>query len=259
MKKVRVAVIGGAGLDDDLIEGVKTRLGTRYGPSPTITIGKLSGKDIVFLPRHGEGNVLPPHKINSPANILALHSLGVERIIATNVVGSLNPEYKAGDIVIPKDFIDFTKSKQSTFYDDPPVTHIDVSELYCPELREIIFKAAKKRAENVWTDSVYVCTEGPRYESPAEIRMFRTLGCDIIGMTGIPEAILAHELEICYATVCLVSNMATGLQKKVSAEEVVEKSKTHKDAVKGILKETIMNIPNKRSCYCSNALEGARV
>lgn len=259
MKKVRIAVIGGTGLDDGLVEGVKTRLGTRYGPSPVLTIGRLGGKDVVFLPRHGEGHALPPHRINSPANITALHSLGVERILATSVVGALNPEYKPGDIVVPRDFIDFTRSRRSTFYDDAPVTHIDVSELYCPELREIMVKTAKNRVENMWADAVYACTEGPRYESPAEIRMFRILGCDIIGMTGIPEAVLAHELEMCYATVCLVSNMAAGMQRKVSAEEIVEKSKILKDAVKGILKETIANIPNKRSCSCSNALEGTRV
>ena len=259
MRKVRIAIIGGTGLGEDFLEGTKTRLGTRYGPSPMLTIGKINDKDIVFLPRHGEGHTLPPHKINNPANIYALHSLGVERIIATNVVGALNPTYKPGDFVIPNDFIDFTKSRQSTFYEDAPVTHIDVSTLYCPELRELMFKAAKKQSENVWTDAVYVCTEGPRYDSPAEIRMFRTVGCDIVGMTGIPEAILAHELEMCYATICLVSNITAGMQEKVSAEEIVEKSKAHKDAAKRLLKEAIANIPSKRNCSCSNALEGARV
>ncbi len=258
MKKVRIAVIGGTGLGEGLLEGVKTRLGTRYGPSSTLTISKIGGRDIVFLPRHEEGHTIPPHKINSRANIIALYSLGVERILASNVVGALNPEYKPGNIVIPKDFIDFTKSRQSTFYDDVPVTHIDVSALYCPELRKIMFEAAKKQGEKVWADAIYICTEGPRYESPAEIRMFRSFGCDIVGMTGIPEAILAHELEMCYATICFVSNMAAGMQEKVSAEEVVEKSKILKDVVKKILIETIANIPTRKGCSCSNALEGAR-
>jgi len=259
MKKARIAIIGGTGFEDSLQKGIKTRIGTRYGPSPTLNLSTISGKNIVFLPRHGEGHVVPPHKINNRANIFALHSLDVERILATNMVGALNPKYALGDIVIPSDFIDFTQARHFTFYDDAPVTHVDVSELYCPELREILYKAAKKRVDNVWTDAVYLITEGPRYESPAEIRMFRTWGCDIVGMTGMPEAILAHELEMCYATICFVSNMAAGMQKKVSAEEVLEESKIVKKLVWDILEETIANIPNKRSCFCSNALEGTRV
>ena len=259
MKKARIAIIGGTGFDEGFLKGEQTRLGTPYGPSPTLTLGRIDGQDVVFLPRHGEGHKLPPHKINNRANIFALHSLGVERILTTNAVGALNPKYKPGDIIIPSDFIDFTRSRQFTFYDDAPVTHVDVSTLYCPELREIMFKAAKKLTENVWINAVYLCTEGPRYESPAEIRMFRTLGCDVVGMTGIPEAILAHELEMCYATVCFASNMAAGMQERVSAEEVVEKSKLVEKIVEGTLKETIANIHKKRSCSCSNALEGARV
>jgi len=259
MRKTRIAIIGGTGLDGGFLKGIKTRLGTPYGPSPTLTIGRMGGKDVVFLPRHGEGHRLPPHRINNRANIFALHSLGVERILATSVVGALNPKYKPGDIVIPSDFIDFTRSRQLTFYDDAPVTHIDVSRLYCPELREIISEAAKKRVENVWTDAVYLCTDGPRYESPAEVCMFRAFGCDVVGMTGMPEAVLAHELEMCYATICFVSNMAAGMQDKVSAEEVVEKSKVLGSLVGGVLKEAIADIPKKRSCSCSNVLEGARV
>lgn len=259
MRKARIAIIGGTGFGNGFLKGVDTRVGTPYGPSPMLTIGKIGGKDVVFLPRHGEGHTLPPHRINNHANIFALHSLGVERIFATNVVGAINPKYKPGDLVIPNDFIDFTKSRPFTFYDDAPVTHVDVSTLYCPELREIILKAAKKHVEIVWMDAVYLCTEGPRYESPAEISMFRTLGCDIVGMTGMPEAILAHELEMCYATICFVSNMAAGMQERISAEDVVEKSKIFESLMGGILKETIADVPNKRSCTCSNVLEGARV
>lgn len=257
MQKVRIAIIGGTGFGVPF-RGTKTRLGTPYGPSPVLTIGKIGGKDLVFLPRHGEGHVVPPHRINDRANIFALHSLGVERIIATNVVGAVNLEYKSEEIVIPSDFIDFTKSRRSTFYDEAPVTHIDVSTLFCSELRQTIFNSAKK-LKNLHTDAVYACMEGPRYESPAEIHMLRTLGCDIVGMTGIPEAILAHELEICYATICFVSNMAAGIQKRISAEEIVEKSKILQMVVGKIIKETIINIPQKRNCLCSKTLEGARV
>ena len=259
MKKARIAIIGGTGFNNGFLRGMNTRVGTRYGPSPMLTIGKIGGKDIIFLPRHGEGHTRPPHRINNRANIFALSSLGVERILATSVVGAINPKYKPGDIIIPRDFIDFTKSRPFTFYDEAPVTHIDVSTLYCPELREILSKTAKKRSETVWADAVYLCTDGPRYESPAEIRMFRTLGCDVVGMTGIPEAVLAHELEICYATICFVSNMAAGMQKRILAEDLTKKSKAFEDIIGRILKETVTNIPNKRNCPCSNTLEGARV
>ena len=259
MITARIAIIGGIGFDSNFLEGTNKRLGTRYGPSPILTIGRISGKNVVFLPRHGKRHTLPPHRINNRANIFTLHSLGVERILATNVVGAINPKYEPGDVVIPNDFIDFTKSRPFTFYDDAPVTHVDVSEVYCPELRKIISQAAEKCDETVWTNAIYLCTEGPRYESPAERRMFRTFGCDVVGMTGIPEAVLAHELSMCYATICLVSNVATRTQERISAEKIVEKSKTFKKTMRGILKETIKSISNKKTCACANSLEGARV
>lgn len=259
MRKARIAIIGGIGFDGDFLEGVKTRVGTPYGPSPTLTIGKIGGKDIIFLPRDGEAHNLPPHKVNDRANIFALHSLGVERIFAINVTAAINPKYELGDIAIPCDFIDLTRLRPLTFYDDAPVTRVDVSALYCPELREIASKAAGKHAKNVWTDSVYICVEGPRYESPAETRMFRTLGCDVAGMTGMPEAVLAHKLEMCYACICFISNKAAGLQGSISAEEIVEKSRNFENLGEGILREAVADIPNKRSCNCSKALEGARV
>jgi len=258
MKKARVAIIGGTGFSNSFLKGEKIRVGTRYGPSPMLTMGKINEKDVIFLPRHDEGHLIPPHRINNRANIFALNSLGVERIIATSFVGAINEKYKPSDIVIPEDFIDFTKSRDYTFYDDVPVTHIDVSNLYCTELRKLLIKKAKERTERVWTDSIYICTEGPRYETPAEVRMFRAFGCDIVGMTGIPEAVLAHELEICYTTICFVSNMAAGMQEKISAEEISRKSKTFKNIVGTILKDTIQEIPRTKNCSCSNTLTGAR-
>ncbi len=166
---------------------------------------------------------------------------------------------KPGDVVIPNDFIDFTKSQPVTFYDEGPVTHIDVTALYCPELQRIVANSAKTQGRTVWNDRVYGCTEGPRYESPAEVRMLRLLGCDVVGMTGVPEAILAHELEMCYASLCFVSNMAAGMQEKISTEEVLESTKRFEPSLKKILTQAITNIPRKRSCTCANALEGARI
>jgi 5'-methylthioadenosine phosphorylase len=239
--------------------GTQIRVGTPYGPSPTLTIRKIGETDVVFLPRHGIQHQFPPHMINNRANVFALHHMGVERILATNTVGAINSQMKPGNIVIPNDFIDFTKSQPVTFYDEGPVTHIDVTSIYCPELRQIIIDSGETPRTPVWTDAVYGNTEGPRYESPAEIRMLRTFGCDIVGMTGVPEAILAHELEMCYASICFVSNMAAGMQEKISTEEVLDNTKRFERNLWKLLNQTIKNIPRKRSCNCANTLEGARI
>lgn len=259
MITARIAIIGGTGSWSKIFTGTKIRVGTPYGPSPTLTIGKIGDKDVVFLPRHGSQHTFPPHMINNRANIFALHHMGVERILASNTVGAVNPKIMPGDIVIPNDFIDFTKSHPVTFYDEGPVTHIDVTSIYCPELRQIIADSVETQGETMRNNAVYGCTEGPRYESPAEIRMLRTFGCDIVGMTGIPEAVLAHELEMCYAAICFVSNMAAGLQEKISTEEVVENTKIFERSLRKILNQAIVNIPRKRSCACANTLEGTRI
>lgn len=259
MRKAEIAIIGGTGIENFLQEETKKRIGTPYGPSQVITFGKIDAKNVAFLPRHGEKHAVPPHKINYRANIWSLHILKVERILATSVVGAINLEYKVGDLVIPSDFIDFTRFRPHTFYDNAPITHVDISKLYCPELREILLGSAKRRINRIWDDAVYLCTDGPRYESPAEIRMFRSFGCDIVGMTGLPEAILAHELKMCYTTLCFISNMATGIQRRLFAEEVMEKGRKIGNLIKEIFKETVAKIPRKRDCLCSSALEGARV
>lgn len=259
MKKTRIGIIGGTGFSSPIEEGTKIRVGTPYGPSPTIMIGNFGGKEIAYLPRHGEKHTLPPHMINYRASIWALHSLGVERVLATNSVGAVNAKYKPGDLIIPVDFIDFTRSRNHTFYDEAPVTHIDVSTSYCPELREILSKAADNKVNRVWHNAIYLCTEGPRYESPAEIRMFRKLGGDVVGMTGVSELVLARELEMCYAALCFVTNMAAGLQERLSAELIAEGGRNQGNILQEILREVVEYVPWKRSCLCPRTLEGTRV
>ncbi len=236
----------------------KIRVGTLYGLSPPISVGEISERLVAFLPRHGVHHSIPPHKVNYRANIYALHEIGVERIIATNAVGAINLDFRPGDLVVPHDLIDFTKLRKLTFYDEAPVTHIDLSQPYCPEIRVLLIETIKKHFARTWGRSVLVCTEGPRYETPAEIEMLRRLGCDIVGMTSFPEAVLARELEICYATVCFVSNMAAGIQQRLTAREVTKMAKQKMPLIRQILTEIIEHLPIERHCPCAHALEDAR-
>lgn len=185
--------------------------------------------------------------------------MGVERVIATNAVGAINSGYSPGDLAIPIDIIDLTKSRINTFYEGSPVAHVDVSQPYCPELRKALIGSAKGSKAKIWTDSVLAATEGPRYETPAEIRMIRTLGGDIVGMTGAPEAFLARELEICYSTICFISNRAAGQQERLSAIEVMEVGKKTMPEILDIIRKTIENIPASRACPCVKAMDQARV
>ena len=255
----RIAVVGGSGLES-LLQGTRqVRVGTPYGPAPLISVGILGEQEVAFLPRHGPKHDLPPHRVNYRANLSALKRLGVERIIATNAVGSINSEYKPGDLAIPADIIDMTKSRDATFFDSSPVTHIDVSQPYCPELRKALLNASRAANVKVWDGSVLVVTEGPRYETPAEIRMLDKLGGDVVGMTGAPETFLARELEMCYSTICFVSNRAAGKQAKLSALEVMEIGRKTMPEVTSLIRTTIENIPTHRSCFCSGATKEAQV
>lgn len=254
-----MAVLGGTGFADFLDDAEKIRVGTPYGVPPPISIGQVSEKPVAFLPRHGSTHSLPPHKVNYRANTYALHKIGVECILATNAVGAINAEIAPGDLVIPHDLIDFTKLRPCSFYEGAPVTHVDVSQPYCPESRALLVKMSAKLSIKTWDKGVMVCTEGPRYETPAEIEMFRRLGCDVVGMTGAPEAVLARELEMCYATICFVTNMAAGIQDRLTAHELSEVAEQRMPLIQQVLRETIRQLPTKRRCRCAHALKDARL
>ena len=260
MEKAKIAIVGGTGFEKLFINARQIRLGTPYGIPPPLFMGKVDGRNVVFLPRHGPEHSVPPHKVNYKANIYALHKMGVERVMAINAVGAINISFKPGDIVVPKDFVDFTKSRPTTFYDEAPVTHIDVSQPYCPEIRKLLIEHAEKTGLRLWDNAVLVCTEGPRFETPAEIEMFKRLGFDVVGMTGAPEAVLARELEMCYASLCFVSNMAAGMQKRLTPSEVSKVSKQIMPKIEQILIETVKALPLEREgeCPCINALKDAR-
>jgi 5'-methylthioadenosine phosphorylase len=256
--RVEIGIIGGTGLER-LLEGSRSiRIGTPFGPSPDITIGEVRGRQVAFLPRHGAKHELPPHRVNYRANLWSLKQLGVERILATNAVGAINEKMKPGDFAIPLDIVDFTKTRVQSYFDEPPITHIDVTEPYCPELRRIILEASS-RENKTWSQAILACTEGPRYETPAEIAMMRLLGCHIVGMTGSPEVFLARELELCYASLCFISNMAAGIQRKLTAKEVERLAEEIQPKVLRTVERAIAAIPRERGCGCSHALKDAQL
>ncbi len=252
-----IGIIGGTGVYEIVTMGNeidKLVLKTPYGNSPEISLFQLHGKDVAFMPRHAKGHSNPPHMINYRANIYAMKKLGVERILATNAVGSLERSVNPGDFVIPHDFIDFTKIRKGSFYDDRTV-HVDVTEPYCNELRNTI-----KSSGDVIDGGVYVCTEGPRFETPAEIQMFHMLGGTIVGMTGIPEAVLARELEMCYASICTVSNYAASISPtNLTIDEVFEIMDRKKHDLVKLMDITISKMSEERSCHCKGALKGAEI
>jgi 5'-methylthioadenosine phosphorylase len=222
-------------------------------------VGLIGKEEIAFLPRHGPKHDLPPHKVNYRANLQSLKQLGVERIIATNAVGAINEAYLPGDIVLPSDILDFTKSRVGTFFESAPVTHVDVTEPYCSEVSNLLADCCRASKIQLRDKAVLAATEGPRYETPAEIRMLRKLGGDIVGMTGAPEVFLARELEICYSAVCFVSNKAAGMQQRLSAVEVMNVGKQVIPSILELLRNAVERIPKERTCMCGNAIHQAQV
>ncbi len=237
-----IGIIGGTGLYEFASREGGPRLAelrheTPYGAADLYK-GARGGRELYFLPRHGQGHVLPPHQVNFRANIMALHELGCTHIIATNAVGSLRQDMAPGNLVIPHDYIDFTKNRPTTFFDrrGDGAVHIDQTAPYCPQLRETIISAAEDAPVTVHPQGVYVCTEGPRFETPAEITMFGRWGADVVGMTTVPEVVLANELKMRYASICIVTNYAAGITGRPLTEgEVVEMMTRRIDVVRDLI------------------------
>ncbi len=255
-----IGVIGGTGVyDPAMLENAQEiKVHTPFGdPSDVIVVGEYKGRKIAFLPRHGRGHRIPPHAINYRANIWALKELGVKRIIAPSAVGSLQEEYKPGDLVIPDQFIDRTWGRPNTFYEGGVVCHISMADPFCPELREVIVRVGKRLGLPIRERGTYVCIQGPRFSTRAESKLYRSWGAHIIGMTLVPEVVLAREAQICYASICMVTDYDVWAEKPVTGEEVVKTMRKNIEKVKRLLAELIPEIPEERHCECDKALKEA--
>jgi 5'-methylthioadenosine phosphorylase len=258
--QAEIGIIGGTGLyDPELLKNVEeVKVDTPYGdPSDSITIGELAGRRVAFLPRHGKKHTIRPTDVNSRANIFALKKLGVQRILAPSAVGSLKEDYKPGDIVFVDQFIDRTTKREQSFYTGTKVCHISVAEPMCPELRQTLIATAKNIGIRAHDTGTYVCIEGPRFSTKAESKLFRSWGADIIGMTLVPECVLAREAEVCYASISTVTDYDVWKDHPVCADEVVATMKASVEKVKRIILDAVAHIPKEPGCECKNALNGA--
>ena len=249
-----VGVIAGSGVEsmDPFSTWTPIAADTRFG-QVEVRRGTIDERPVLFVPRHGRGHVAAPHLINYRAIVSSLAELGAERIIGTAAVGSLSPDLGPGTAAVLTDFIDFTRRGPITLFDavGAGVVHTDFSEPYCPEVSAALLAAAGKGGLEVTTPCTYICVDGPRYETPAEIAMFRSWGADVVGMTNAPEAILSREAGICYGAIAIVTNFAAGISSgRLSHAEVVATMRTVEDKLAGAIVEAIRELPEKRQCAC---------
>jgi len=264
MAEKMVGVIGGSGLYEmEGIEEVQTiSITTPFGnPSDSFIIGRLGGMKVAFLPRHGRGHRIQPSSLNFRANIYGMKMLGVQWIIGVSAVGSMKESIHPGDMVIPNQFIDLTKSRPNTFFSDGIVGHISFADPVCPVLSQILFQAGKEVGATVHKDGTYLCIEGPQFSTRAESRLYRTWGVDIIGMTNLPEAKLAREAEICYATIAFATDYDCWHQEAgdVSIGEVLRILAQSTKIAKSAIRNAVKQLPEKRECLCATALQYALI
>ena len=259
-----IGIIGGSGFYEFAEGDVdEIKVDTPYGPpSDKIALMTVAGRRVAFLPRHGRTHSLPPHRVLYRANVWALHSLGVTRVLAPSAVGSLQAHIAPGDFVINDQFVDRTTGRADTFYDGPPVTHVSSAEAYCPQMRSLALDAAKQNGVTVHPVGTSVVIQGPRFSSKAESRWFTQMGWDVVTMTQYPEVILARELALCYVTISLVTDYDAGLVSDtaaVEAHDVLQVLGRNTANVKKVLKTMLAQMPNDRACPCADSLKYARM
>ena len=260
--QAEIAFIGGSGLYD--IEGLgnveRVEIDTPFGaPSDSIVLGDLAGVRVAFLPRHGRGHRFNPTHIPVRANIYALKTLGVQRIISVSAVGSLKEEFAPLDLVIPSQLIDRTRLRDNTFFDEHIVVHIGIADPFCANASQAVHRAAQAMDVNVHPGGTMVVMEGPAFSTRAESFMYRSWGADIIGMTALPEAKLAREAEMCYATLAWITDYDVwrANTEEVSVEAVVQNLLKNVETSKELLTRLVPVLSGAKECSCNSALKDA--
>lgn len=256
-----VGFIGGSGIYDALpLQEHRTRdISTPYGePSAPVTIGTMAGREIAFLPRHGSDHQFSPTETPYRANIYALKDIGVERILASNAVGSLREDLPPRTLVFPDQIFDRTRQRPTTFFEDGIVVHQEFADPYCPQMVHHLYDAARSATDaDIELGGTYVCIEGPQYSTRAESEWYKSQGWDVIGMTTIPEAKLAREAEVCYATVTGVTDYGVWKGKRDDRlQEVLANAEHNETAIKEVVESAIEHMPDERECECGHALTG---
>ena len=256
-----IGFIGGSGIYEalDLANESEHDVSTPFGdPSAPVTVGELHGTEIAFLPRHGPGHQRSPTNTPYRANLHALKSLGCERVLSSNAVGSLREDLPPRTLVVPDQLFDRTRSRPYTFFDEGVVVHIAFGQPYCPHMVDHLAEAAGQSGIDCERGGTYVCIEGPQFSTVAESEFYRDQGFDIVGMTAVPEAKLAREAELCYATVAGVTDFDVWKEgSEVTQEEVVENAIANEADIKEVVERAVETMPDARECDCGSALDGA--
>ena len=262
MSDIKIGVIGGSGLYElDGMTRVRwTRVRTPFGdPSDAYCVGRFADRTVVFLPRHGRGHRLMPSELNFRANIYGFKALGVEWVISISAVGSMREHLRPLDLVIPDQFFDWTRRRPSTFFGDGIVAHVGMADPVCPDLAGRLEAAARAIGATVHRGGTYLCIEGPQFSSRSESRIYREWGVDVIGMTNMPEAKLAREAELCYATLALVTDYDVWHESEeaVTVEAVIANLLKNVATAKEVLRRLIPGIGPPRRCGCPMLLRNA--
>lgn len=248
------AIIGGTGVYGTAYDSRVEKVKTKYG-EVELDLVNIDGEEIVFLARHGKRHSVPPHLINYRANIMALKEFGVKFIYATAAVGSCNENFAPGDVVIIEDFVDFTKSRPVTFFEggDEPVKHVDMSDPYCSNMREKFYKYSKELGLAVKGNAVYICTEGPRFETASEIKFYKNFG-DVVGMTSVPEVVLAKELGLCYSSIGIITNWCTGIKGDIAIHDIKATIDKNREKVTDVFIKVFKSGLDQENCRCNNSI-----
>jgi 5'-methylthioadenosine phosphorylase len=264
-RQAEVGIIGGSGLYEmEGLTGVReVAVETPFGPpSDPLVVGRLEGRDVAFLPRHGRGHRILPNELNFRANIFALKTVGVERILSVSAVGSLKTRYAPLQMVIPDQFVDRTTQRASTFFGRGLVAHVAFAHPFCEDLRQLMATACAQEGATAHLGGTYVCIEGPHFSTRAESELYRSWGMDVVGMTNLQEAKLAREAEMCYVTLAMVTDYDCWHPEhdSVTVDQVMAVLGQNAATAKAVLRAAVRRLPGgARSCECASALRNALV